>query len=757
MSIRLAQAAATVAGTEVTVNVSDILGTAALQNGWFLVKFADVLLVAATPYTVSAKTSGVGQVNLYRDAAAGNWSRLVRSTTTGAPGAGDNCFVLGEWTAAATKTDRTVTMDSTATTDYGTPAAAGLATFGISNGGTVTWGTTAATNYRLRQSGNVFIWAGGVMNMGTVATPCPRGGTQELQFDCAADGDFGLIVWGTFNFQGLSRLAGVDRTSVLLTADAAGGATSLTVDAQLSAVNTDSVAIGSTTRTPTEGEDKALTLDAGATTLTIAAIANAHGGNAATFVQGECVVLTRSVRVLAVTAGQTAYVVCREGSTIDADWGEFRYLGHTTAGKQGVEIDALSTGSFNINACSFRDFDQYGFTFSGTAPFTFTNNVLYRCPIAANNATVTVGAGITSLWTMTGNVIISPLANGSGFSINDLSGNFSNNRCSGSYQGGQFGEAGELASGTFADNVFHSASNYGVLFTGGVIGGTFLRWKVWRSGGAGAATLFFASTCNDSVFEDCYFFGGANAGVYFTAGLTFDNLTFRNCVLAGETGYTTTYGFMLVGTTYTRLRCEGCTFGVASGLRIAHTTADFRANATYIYGDLTLVNCTLASTEWSQSDRFRGRASINYQRHEGVASTHSSVMQIGTVALDAALYRTTTPSEKMTPVAAPTNLRLQSAPRRFAVTNGQTLTIAVYTYKSPAYNGSAVRLVVKCNSSAGVSTDQVLDSMVGAASTWEQLTGSVGPVTEDCIITAIVECDGAAGQVNTDDWSASVA
>jgi hypothetical protein len=30
-------------------------------------------------------------------------------------------------------------------------------------------------------------------------------------------------------------------------------------------------------------------------------------------------------------------------------------------------------------------------------------------------------------------------------------------------------------------------------------------------------------------------------------------------------------------------------------------------------------------------------------------------------------------------------------------------------------------------------------------------------VTEDCVITAIVECDGAAGQVNTDDWSASVA
>lgn len=149
ISVRLAQAGATVAGTEVTINVSDIQRANALGsdqgNGWYFFKFAaPVTLLAATLYTVSAKTSSASQVALFRNATAANYSRMLRTTTTAAPGAGDRMFILGEWTAAATKTNRAVTMNSTATTDFG-DASTTVACFGVGYGGTLTWGTTAAT------------------------------------------------------------------------------------------------------------------------------------------------------------------------------------------------------------------------------------------------------------------------------------------------------------------------------------------------------------------------------------------------------------------------------------------------------------------------------------------------------------------------------------------------------------------------------------------------------------------------------------
>src|SRR5690606_36356703 len=91
-------------------------------------------------------------VNVYRDGTAGNWSRMLRTTTTQAPTAGDTLHILGEWTAAGTKDDRAVTMDSESDTDYGDGSTT-LASFSIGTGGTLTWGTDASTDYVLELSG----------------------------------------------------------------------------------------------------------------------------------------------------------------------------------------------------------------------------------------------------------------------------------------------------------------------------------------------------------------------------------------------------------------------------------------------------------------------------------------------------------------------------------------------------------------------------------------------------------------------------
>ena len=168
-----------VAGTSVTINVSDIpddVGTAGTavtgcSVGWFLLKLAaPVLLVAGKAYNVRASTSSANMVNLFRDATASNWSRMLRTTTTAAPGAGDSMFVLGEWTAAATKTNRVVTMDSLIGTDYG-GASTTLASLGVGKGGTFQFGNTAATAYVFRISGVIQVWLEGIFTIGTVATP----------------------------------------------------------------------------------------------------------------------------------------------------------------------------------------------------------------------------------------------------------------------------------------------------------------------------------------------------------------------------------------------------------------------------------------------------------------------------------------------------------------------------------------------------------------------------------------------------------
>jgi hypothetical protein len=217
-SVALSEDNGTTATREVTVNASD-LPTAA---SWVFFKFGSTLtLDGGTDYKIGVKSPSAS-VTVFRDATAANWGRLLRRTTTQAPAAGDTMLICGEWTAASTVTARTVTMNETASTDYGTGTATATAPtqtntqaftgLQIGQSGTLTWGTTAATNYLLRLSGNLVVWSGGTYNQGTTGTPCPRDSTMTLEFDCAADGDFGFLAMqgATVSKQGLSRTSGKD-------------------------------------------------------------------------------------------------------------------------------------------------------------------------------------------------------------------------------------------------------------------------------------------------------------------------------------------------------------------------------------------------------------------------------------------------------------------------------------------------------------------------------------------------------------------
>ena len=111
----------------------------------------------------------------------GDWQHYPRPPHHyhGPPAPADDLYIVGELTGAGTKTTRTVTMNSTAATAYGNGAVNSTSVAGggvhISNWGTLTYGTTAGTNYLLRVAGDVIVYQYGTLNMGssaaTVFTP----------------------------------------------------------------------------------------------------------------------------------------------------------------------------------------------------------------------------------------------------------------------------------------------------------------------------------------------------------------------------------------------------------------------------------------------------------------------------------------------------------------------------------------------------------------------------------------------------------
>jgi hypothetical protein len=116
VSVTLSEDNGVTATREVTINATDLPTT----QTWAFFKFGSTLTCdGGADYKVGIKGSSAGNATFYRDGTAGNWARLLRTTADQTPIAADNFYIAGEWTAAATVTARTVTMNETATTDYG--------------------------------------------------------------------------------------------------------------------------------------------------------------------------------------------------------------------------------------------------------------------------------------------------------------------------------------------------------------------------------------------------------------------------------------------------------------------------------------------------------------------------------------------------------------------------------------------------------------------------------------------------------------
>lgn len=765
ISVALDLATVTVIGTEVTINTADlpVAATADLNGGWHYFKFAaPVLLLAATAYGVKAKTSSASQISLFSTATT-NWARALVTTTTGAPAAGDDLIVAGEYTGAGTSNSFTVTMDALAgaITDYGAASTSlVLPSLAICNKGSLTYGNTAATNYYLRLSGNAIVYSGGTLNIGTVANPMPRDSSGILNFDCGANVDFGLTVrnLGTFVAQGLSRTSGklIDRCK--LNTDEAANSTSLGVDTDTGWLDNDEIAVASTTRTRGDCEKGTLNGAAGASTLTVDGFAGAGGGllvahSGTSPTQAEVILLTRNVQIFGASATLQSYVDIKDSAQIDCDWVEFKWLGSGTALKRGITV-ATITGSFNMQYCSLHDFlvaSSQGIAVSGSTHnnITFSNNVTFSINLShyvSNNTTSNTN------WTLDSNIFMYQAGSDYLVTLNDIGGTYTNN----THIGGNFGNFSPAEAnatfGTFSNIIMHSGAA-AIAWQSTNQTGTLNGVTSWRHNATG---FILTSYQADLKITNYVGFGNSGSNISINSGALLGRVTFDTPTLNGDTTFATTNGVTFASnSTVMELNIINGDFGTVSGIKTAHTN-DIIFNALNS-ARIFLVNTKLASAAEVTSQTFLSQTStISSQKHDQTAGLHKTWKKYGTMTIDTGTVHTGSQSIKMTPNNASNKLESSGAFGGFkvAVANGATVTPTVYVYEDGSYNGARARLIVKRNDAMGISADTVLDTATAASdAAWEALTGTTAAVTDDGTLEFVIDCDGTAGNLFVDSFT----
>ena len=766
-----------VAGTEVTIDVADLPSAleSDVNGGWIFFKFSvPVLLVTATAYRIEAKTSSNTQVDLFCNGTVDNLSRCLRTTTTQDAVAGDDLIITGEKTGAGAETTRTVTMDETATTDYGS-ASTSLVTpaLAICDGGILTWGTTAATNYLLRLSGNLIVYSGGTYNQGTTGTPIPRGSTGWLEFDCGADGDFGFTArnLSTVNIQFLSRTSAKDVSWCNLNTDEAINSTSLGVDADTGWLDNDRIVVASTTRTPTQTEVGTLNGNAGGSSLTVdgfagagGGLANAHGGGGTANVIAEVGLITRSGGVRAVTSTLVSYMNLKHTSIVDIDWAEFYYMGENATNKRGFEIET-TTGSFSMQHCSLHDFEDGGIFINGNAVnnINISDNVCYNLNTVATTQAPGAGFMITATSGTTGIVVDSNLflmmncsgtgvTQNAGCSLLDISFTFTNNHVVASGNGAIKLAEGNASLGIFSGNNIHSTNNIAIQNTQTTFGGTLLNCKIWRNNQQG---LYFAGNSQNVVnqlpviLDGCTLFGNGTSNIGENL-CSITDLTIKDCSINGDASFSTTDG-ILTNAQYNFIKIINSTFGNV----VAHTNdiASSSFNILQVYA----FNSIFASANeflLSVATNSNLTSFLKSHKHDQSSTTFKNVYGYGVITSETTTRHTASGySWKLDPSSATFKLILPGPTsfdtfKRF-VGSGQTVTITAYVQKDGSYNGNAPRLVMLGGIVGGIASD-VTDSLTVGASTWEQLSVT-GTATEDGFVEFYFDCDGTAGNVYVDD------
>lgn len=755
-TVGLSEDGGSTAVREVSVSTADF-GTyssgASSHPTWYFFKFSSTYTGdGGVDYKVGVKATGASTI-VY-GASSNNHARALRTSTTAQANTGDNMIIAPEYTAASTYTAFSVIMDSVASTDYGF--------LGIGRNCSLAYGYSASTNYYLKLSGNLTVGFEGTFTMGTSANPIPRNSTAVLEFDPTTDGEFGFISYmsSTVSMQGLSRTSGKNIYYCLLNTDEAIASTSLGVDTDTGWLDNDEIAIGSTTQTYSQAEKGALNGDAGASTLTVdgfagagGGIAYAHGGTSP--VQAEVILLTRNVKVRSSSSTIMSYVYFAEG-TIDVDWVEFYYLGEAATGKYGVTVN-VSTGSFNMQYSSIHDCEDGGlYNSSALNNFTLSYNVLYNTASATANGGIYIVA-TSNVLTITYNIVMRCSASSNyGIYLGDMGSTVTNNIASSNNGNGfRFAESG-VSVGTFSDNIAHSNAAYGMagISSTQYITATFTNCTAWRNASYG----FYIGITNYGVLDNYVAFGNGNANILLPQGVVILN----SVTLSSDSTFSTPRG--ITAGYFAKCYIYNSDFSVVTGIKTAHTTSDIDVGSSYMAGDIFLYNTTLgATTEVSSYLSLPPNSSVRSQKHDKTAGNHKTWTKGGIITIDttASMYRTASPSVRLTPGSA--SNKLETGGFKVNVNSGQTCTPSIYVRESVVgdgtdYNGNRTRLILKRNDAIGITSDTTIDTAtVSSEGAFEQLTGTTAAAADDGVMEFVVDCDGTTGWVNVDDFSATVA
>lgn len=772
-SVALSEDDGATAVREVTINLNDVQHLfSTLVGTWVFFKFPSVYTAdGGADYKVGVKSSVNAQAVVYRGATAADWARLLVTTTAAAPAAADDLYIMGEHTGAGAEADVTVTMDNTTTTAFGVCE--------IADGGILTWGTTASTNYVLRLGGLMRMFAGGIQRIGTSGTRVPRSSTAVLEFVCASNGQFGLRCepgMGGFDAYGESRTSGKNVVQTLLTTDHASGVTTLDVAHDTGWLSGDTIVIASTNiRSSSPGaqvETKILNGNATSNTLpiTVATSHTHHGGVADPDVVAEVINLTRNIVIRSTNTSFATYVYVnsRAQGSVNCEWVQFDNVGFTDATRLGVHIATTqlsgSTYAFRYCSLSGKYFGFYVANASAGVTFSFRDCVV--APVAGSAGAISVGGGtginVAAVIDIQDNCIVSSATGGTGVSLTFSAAytaiftlvTVANNRAAGGSIG-LYISGNHMSGLTVTNTVVHSTTSVGVRLSDTLGRVTLDGLTVWRCNDAGL-------NCSNTWLGlgrvyNLKSFGNLNYGVSFTGGPN-QYLEIYNGIIGGDSTYATTYAFHPLADAGTRIfvvRAYGVNLNPSTGIKVPFSTGLWYAGAvptaapiqfSFMGGDLAAVPLTTPLVVLTPGFSFV----VVQNNTVKSAQCYEGTVEIETTTVDAS------PGLKLSPLRATEWLdsaaNIPARGRLVRVAGAATTPISVKVRKNGTYNGDPPQLVQKANFAAGLLADVVIDTMSVGADTWETLSGTSTAMTYDGVAEFVVRCNGTAGAVFVDSW-----
>ena len=750
-SVDLSVAGVEVTGTLVTCNITDLPPASSViqHGGWYFFKFASpVTLASSTAYAVRIKSSVTSQVVVYASTST-NFSRYLRTTTTGTPAAADTLAIVGDVMGAGSTSSTTVDHDYTTNTQY--------AQMDVGAYGKWILNTAASTNYYYQTNGNIYVTPGATMNWWQAGvTSIPSTSTSTIFFNSSGAGTIGLV-----QRQATYYHAGTPKTRYsFLAANVSAGATSFTTTTSTGWLSGDQVVLADTTINGNQGDSVTLSGNASGTSVSTSSITHAHSGSG-NYV-GEVINLTSNSQIIGASSANTG-VVDMSAGTWQVDNVSFNFMG---GGNNNPAFYILyNCNGSSITNCAFQESSNYYMIQSSNTADNFTIsgcvfwgvNVSGASHIYISSTSGTVGMALNN------NISLGAYNANSAISVQSHLCSVNGLWISGGVVGFNITDDAirtlQIQNVTIHSTVASAINPFNVG-NGNII---YNGCNFWNN--AGNAAIMWGGLNGGYAFNyvinNCNFYSNTGGGVYLYGGEA-TNIYFTNCTFNAGTGPSLQpIGF---GTAANQrggcssVYFDNCSFGASQ----AHATGDFNGSSTQSGTTMKIIcrDTTLSSpTTFANATNCTPNSYVAIQRLNGTAGSHKTIFPTGVSSTDTTIYDSTPVSQRLTPSSATLNIR--SGYMKIPVANGKVAIFKIRIRKSntssgdsATYNGTQPTVILMANPSAGsaYNTDIVAITADNNANGqfWSYQYTLPTNVTDDVGMQFYVQCNGTAGWINID-------